>query len=150
MQTLEKTTHWAGILALLYQNTILKILMVRNHDGTWGIPGGRANADESPEMTAVRETNEETKLLLLPKNLIKSQEFDFTKMPTFVFYTFIKEYKGRQIKDDDDTAEARLFTILEARRLDLKNRDKIIIEQLSSIASPGTIEKMYTEFLIAA
>jgi len=37
---------------------------LRNHPGQWALPGGRIDADESPEATALREMHEEVNLQL--------------------------------------------------------------------------------------
>src|SRR6476620_729032 len=48
-----------------------EILLVRQRDGdVWSTPGGAIEPDESPVDAVVRETWEETGLLVMPKTLI--------------------------------------------------------------------------------
>ena len=46
------------------------LLERRADDGTWGLPGGYTDPNESPEGTAVRETCEETGLRVEPTDLV--------------------------------------------------------------------------------
>lgn len=46
------------------------LLQRRADDGTWGLPGGFVDPDESPEETAVREAREETGLAVEPVELV--------------------------------------------------------------------------------
>ena len=43
---------------------------LKNHAGQWALPGGRVEADESPEDTALRELEEEVGLRLASENVI--------------------------------------------------------------------------------
>lgn len=46
------------------------LLQLRSDDRTWSLPGGYTDPNESPEETAVRETEEETGLVVEPLELV--------------------------------------------------------------------------------
>ncbi len=52
---------WPGHAAIILTKRALKL---RNHAGQWALPGGRMEAGESPEETALRELEEEVGLKL--------------------------------------------------------------------------------------
>ena len=59
-----------SVTAIIY-GTLGEILLVRQRDGdVWSTPGGGIEPDEDPVDTVVRETWEETGLLVQPKALI--------------------------------------------------------------------------------
>lgn len=51
----------AGIMLVTPQDEVLFLLRApgANHPNEWDLPGGRCDADETPEQTAIRETQEE-------------------------------------------------------------------------------------------
>lgn len=139
----QRTGKWSGVLALQYNKDELKQIMVRDKYGKWGLPGGGQRVGELPIETAIRESEEETKISLDRKTLKQlATGIDQVNL----FYTFIEHYRGRQIKDDDEIVESRLFTIKQALKLDLKLKDKIILEMFSSIATNRIIELLRESF----
>ena len=140
-----KTSFWSGILALLYTNKVLKLILVRNSKGEWGIPGGGSNPNETPTQTAAREAEEEASIRFDHTDLTL---FDIFEDCRYVYYTFIDEYRGRPIKEDDEIKEARLFTLKEALKLNLKYRDRTYLTLFSAIATNSNIEKMVTKSFV--
>lgn len=41
-----------------------KVLILKKHNGIWGLPGGKPMGDETPRETALRETEEETGIIV--------------------------------------------------------------------------------------
>ena len=56
---------------------------LKNHSGQWALPGGRMEAGESPEETALRELQEEVDLAL-PRGRVLGRLDDFTTRSGFV------------------------------------------------------------------
>lgn len=71
---------WKPEAALILTRRAAKL---RKHAGQWALPGGRIDAGESPEATALRELAEEVDLHLGPENIIGRLD-DFTTRSGFV------------------------------------------------------------------
>jgi ADP-ribose pyrophosphatase YjhB (NUDIX family) len=81
--------------------------------GTWGIPAGFEEADETPESCAIRETHEETGAEIRIVSLFDvGYVADDPRKPA-VLIVYEAEITGGTIAGDDDAADARLFKISE-------------------------------------
>jgi mutator protein MutT len=58
---LQRSGHWSTEAALILTR---RAAHMRRHAGQWALPGGRIDADETPEQTALRELSEEVDLQL--------------------------------------------------------------------------------------
>jgi mutator protein MutT len=58
---LQRSGHWSTEAALILTR---RAAHLRRHAGQWALPGGRIDADETPEQTALRELSEEVGLQL--------------------------------------------------------------------------------------
>ena len=63
----QKNSHWSSAAALILTR---RAASLRGHAGQWALPGGRVDADESPEQTALRELQEEVDLQLQPDDVL--------------------------------------------------------------------------------
>jgi len=64
-----------------------KILLVTQNSGKLSLPGGTSNSNETAQQTAIRETYEETQLLVSPVKLIKIFKNNF-----YLFECHIKKH----------------------------------------------------------
>ena len=64
---LQRSGHWSTEAALILPR---RAASLRGHAGQWALPGGRIDADESPEQTALRELHEEVGLQLQPADVM--------------------------------------------------------------------------------
>ena len=56
---MERPKHRVSCKIALFNKTKDKILLVKNHNGNFGIPGGHLEVDEKPESAMIREIKEE-------------------------------------------------------------------------------------------
>lgn len=63
-------TPKVGTNAAIFEEQEDILLMKRADDGTWCLPGGYVDPEESPRETAIRETREETGLDVEPTELV--------------------------------------------------------------------------------
>src|SRR5450759_4291490 len=63
-------TPKVGADAAIFDDAGRILVMRRSDDGRWCLPGGWVNPNESPAQAAVRETQEETGLVVRPVKLV--------------------------------------------------------------------------------
>ncbi len=64
---LQRSGHWSTEAALILTR---RAASLRGHAGQWALPGGRIDAGETPEQTALRELQEEVGLQLDPADVM--------------------------------------------------------------------------------
>ena len=74
--------------------------------GLWVVPGGFVDVGERVEETVVRETQEETHLVVRPVGLINV--YSYRDSPTVVM-AYLTEYLEGELAAGDETLEARVF-----------------------------------------
>jgi 8-oxo-dGTP diphosphatase len=74
--------------------------------GLWVVPGGFVDVGERVEETVVRETLEETFLVVRPVSLINA--YSYKDSPTVVL-AYLTEYLEGELGPGDETLEARVF-----------------------------------------
>lgn len=78
---MRKDIHAVGIL---FENALGEILILRRRDdsvegGTWGLPGGTIDGNETPVAAAIRETSEEIGFAVAPSSLRSLQSYRWTR-----------------------------------------------------------------------
>lgn len=69
-EELGHVTPKLGAESALFDDAGRLLLQRRADDGTWGLPGGFVDPNETPRETAARETGEETGLVVEPEALV--------------------------------------------------------------------------------
>ena len=114
---------WHPGAALVLTRRSLKL---RNHPGQWALPGGRIDAGETPEQTALRELREEVGLAL-DENAVVGRLDDFVTRSGFVM-TPVVVWAGPQTllePNPEEVASIHRIPVTEFMRTDAPLLDPV-------------------------
>ena len=92
-----------------------QILLVQEKNGTWSLPGGWCDVDQSIGQNVVKETNEEAGLQVKPVKLIAVQDRNLHNEPIYA-YGVVKvfvlcELLGGEFKENSETIQSQYFSL---------------------------------------
>ena len=92
-----------------------QILLVQEKNGTWSLPGGWCDVDQSIGRNVVKETNEEAGLQVKPVKLIAVQDRNLHNEPIYA-YGVVKvfvlcELLGGEFKENSETIQSQYFSL---------------------------------------
>lgn len=92
-----------------------QILLVQEKNGTWSLPGGWCDVDQSIGQNVVKETNEEAGLQVKPVKLIAVQDRNLHNEPIYA-YGIVKvfvlcELLGGDFKENSETIQSQYFSL---------------------------------------
>lgn len=92
-----------------------QILLVQEKNGTWSLPGGWCDVDQSIGQNVVKETNEEAGLQVKPVKLIAVQDRNLHNEPIYA-YGVVKvfvlcELLGGDFKENSETIQSQYFSL---------------------------------------
>ena len=92
-----------------------KILLVKENNGTWSLPGGWVDVLESVASNTVKETKEETGLDVIPKRIIAIQDRNKHNKPTYAYgickIFVLCEVIGGKFEKNIETTETDYFSL---------------------------------------
>ena len=92
-----------------------KILLVKENNGTWSLPGGWVDVLESVASNTVKEAKEETGLDVVPKRIIAIQDRNKHNKPVYAYgicKTFVLcEVIGGKFEKNIETIETNYFSL---------------------------------------
>lgn len=146
---IAETTSGGGVI--LSQRG--RILLVRQHDGTWSLPKGHIEEGESPYQAALREIMEETGLTNLAflgpigryQRYKETSRYGQPELKTIFLFLFLAESEGEIHPSADDIHEGRWEIANQASILLSYKEDRDFLEnalrKIFMMASPFIAEE---------
>lgn len=92
-----------------------KILLVKDYDGKWTLPGGWCDHDLSPSVNAAKEVFEEAGLKVDPYRLVSVHDHRVRANPQQIFnsykFLFLAKVLGGEFMENDETTESAYFSL---------------------------------------
>jgi len=92
-----------------------RILLVKDYDGKWTLPGGWCDHDLSPKVNAAKEVLEESGLTVDPYRLVAVNDHRVRANPNQIFNSykllFLARVLGGEFKENDETTESCYFAL---------------------------------------
>ena len=90
-----------------------KVLLVREYDGRWTLPGGWCEFNLSPAENVVKEVKEEAGLDVIPEKLVAVHDRNRRNADTYIFgvakFFFLCRATGGEFTANIETTESRYF-----------------------------------------
>ena len=90
-----------------------KVLLVREYDGRWTLPGGWCEFNLSPAENVVKEVKEEAGLDVIPEKLVAVHDRNRRNADTYIFgvakFFFLCKVTGGEFTANIETTESRYF-----------------------------------------
>lgn len=126
-------TYRVSVKAII-KNSEGRILLLREKDGSWDLPGGGLEHGEDPIQTLTREITEETgmKVVRINENPVAFWSTNINKkvgspiLKWFAFVLYKAEVSGEFMPnlDSEESQEGKYFSIDEAKQLQLHDNVK--------------------------
>lgn len=98
-----------------------KILLVKEKNGTWSLPGGWVDVNESIKSNTIKEVREEAGLDVIPIKLIAVQDRNLHNIPLYAYGVtkafVLCEILGGEFSANIETIESKYFCLTELPQL---------------------------------
>lgn len=105
--------------AVIFQNN--RILLVKEKNGTWSLPGGWVDVNQSIKSNTIKEVKEEAGLDVIPVKLIALQDRNLHNAPVYAYGVckafVLCEIIGGEFEKNIETIESRYFSLEELPNL---------------------------------
>jgi len=92
-----------------------EVLLVKDYDGKWALPGGWCEYDRTIFENTVKEAREEAGIEVKPVRLVAAHSHRKRNNPNSFFYVIrffvLCDYVSGQFHENDETSEARYFPV---------------------------------------
>lgn len=90
-----------------------RILLVHENNGTWSLPGGWCDVDQSVASNTVKEVREETGLTVSAERLIAVQDWRKHNVTNYAYgiikFFVLCRYEGGEFQENNETTETAFF-----------------------------------------
>lgn len=119
-----------------------KILLVKELDGKWALPGGWVDVNQSIYSNTIKEVKEEAGLNVIPIKIIAVQDRNKHNYPVYAYGVckvfILCENKGGEFKTNIETTECKYFSIDNLPNLAL---EKNTVEQIKMCFASNNTDK---------
>lgn len=124
-----------------------KILLVKENDGRWSLPGGWCDFNLSPLDNVIKEAKEEAGIDIVVKGVIAVQDKDKHNKPKYVYNItkifYLAEELGGNFEENIETLDAKYFPY---EKLPELSEEKTIREQVKMCFDAYNSENWKTQF----
>ena len=124
-----------------------KILLVKERDGRWSVPGGWVDVNEAVGRNAVKETWEEAGLTVVPRCVVALQDRNLHNQPAYAYGVckifFLCDIVEGEFKQNIETSESGWFSLAELPEL---AEEKITRAQIEMCFAASETENWRTVF----
>ena len=149
LRTVEQIS--AGGVAFRHNDSQLEVAIVSvNPSRRWQLPKGIIDADETPEIAAVREVREEAGIETEILELIEKVEYWYVgnhkgervRFHKFVYFYLLKYLRGDVTNHDHEIAEARWVSVEEAvEMLAFKSEKDVVSKAFEKIKKAAAFQQ---------
>lgn len=112
-----KSEFVSNVVVIAFNNRIPLVIEPANKTPRWKIPGGRKEAGETPEQTAIRELEEETGLIIKENDLRLVKMINLRGHDRYLYQVEIPSFADLK-EMGDEGEEVKVFSISEIQIMD--------------------------------
>ncbi len=140
----NRVAHSAGGVLYRSDGAVLWVVLIATGGGVrWGLPKGQICAQETPEMAAQREIEEETNLRGEVVRRLETIEYWFRSGPDrihkYVDLYLLRYHAGEIVPQEAEVDDARWFPLEDAIRVATFPRERAVLEHVWELFQCGKL-----------